>query len=301
MPDPQVRLFSRADRDGLTTLVNTHVAAVVPGWALPTSALLAQLERDPGQPLTDPWVRERCTLVAVERDQVVAATHLRSYRDDTSVGPPYRGVGEVAWLVCRPQHLPAGERLAAAAVHRLDTWAVRRQYADGDLPTPATYGVPDAWPHVQALLRGAGFTDDDARTEVHLAGTLDAVPPPGPAPVPGLVVERTVGVHAARFSAVLDGRVVGFVEAVDDHTRGGTVSRLAGWADLAELHVREDLRGRGIGTWLLAHLVDWLRLGGTRRFLVALGEDDLALEHWLARFGWRRIGRTRRGWERPVT
>lgn len=134
MSDPFVRPFARADRDGLTTLVNTHIAAVVPGWAVPVSALLGQLERDPGQPLTDPWVRERCTLVAVERDQVVAAVHLRRYRDDARVGSAYRSVGEIAWLVCRPQHVPAGERLTAAAVRVLDAWGVRRQYADDDLP-----------------------------------------------------------------------------------------------------------------------------------------------------------------------
>ena len=37
---------------------------------------------------------------------------------------------------------------------------------------------------------------------------------------------------------------------------------MAGWADLAELWVREDLRGRGTGTWLLHHLGQWLRPRG---------------------------------------
>ena len=59
----------------------------------------------------------------------------------------------------------------------------------------------------------------------------------------------------------------------------------------------EHVRGRGIGTWLVQHLVEWLRLGGTTRFLVALAGEDVALEPWFARFGWRRIGRIRRGWE----
>ena len=295
---PEVRVFSRSDRDQLTALVNLHITAVVPGWAVSTSVLLSQLERDPGQYVTDPWVRDRCTLVAVERDRLVAAAHLRRYRDDATVGPDYRGVGEIAWLVCRPDDGAAGTALTATCVHRLDAWGVRRQYADGDLPTGATYGVPEAWPHVRRLLRDAGFDDAGARTEVHLAGPLDGVRPPGEAPLPGLGVVRTVGVHAARLSAVLDGVVVGFVEAVDDHTRGGALSRLAGWADLAELHVREDRRRAGIGTFLIEHLVQWLRLGGTQRFLVALGEDEQALEPFFARFGWLPIGRTRRGWER---
>ena len=298
---PQVRPFSRADRDQLTALVNAHIATVVPGWAVSTAALLAHLDRDPGQYVTDPWVEERCTLVAVERDQVVAAAHLRRYGADERVGGDYRDAGEIAWLVCWPHWSIAGGRLAAACVARLDAWGVRRQYADGDLPTTATYGIPDAWPHVRDLLASAGFRDESARTEVHVAGPLDGVPAPGPPPMARLTVQRSVGRHAARFSAALDGEVVGFVEAVDDHTRGGSLLRLAGWADLAELHVREDLQRRGIGTWLIEHLVAWLRLGGTRSFLVALGEDDLGLVPYFARFGWHEINRTRRGWERTAS
>ena len=113
-------------------------------------------------------------------------------------------------------------------------------------------------------------------------------------------MRRVVGTFGARFEAVLDGEVVGFVEAQDDHTRGGSLSRLDGWADLAELHVADHARGQGIGTWLVAHLSAWLRLGGTSRFLVALAGEDIALEPWFERFGWRRIGRVRRGWERAL-
>src|SRR3712207_9018177 len=44
--------------------------------------------------------------------------------------------------------------------------------------------------------------------------------------------------------------------------------------------VAERLRGQGIGSWLVQHLVAWLRLGGTNRFLVSLGGEDVALESW---------------------
>ena len=180
-PCPEVRPSARSDRDQLTALVDRHLAAVVPGWAVSTAALLAVLERDPGQYVTEPWVRDRCTLVAVVRDRLVAAAHLRRYCDDPSVGPAHRGVGEIAWLVAAPEHpAAAAAALTAACVARLETWRVRRQYADGDLPTGATCGVPDTWPHVGQLLRAAGFDDRDARTEVHLAGGLGASAPPGP-------------------------------------------------------------------------------------------------------------------------
>ncbi len=299
MPDPVVRPFRRTDREQLTGLVNAHIAAVVPGWAVPTAVLLAQIERDPGQYVTDPWVDERATLVAEVSGRLVAAAHLRRYREDVDVAPDWRGAGEIAWLVCWPAHSAAGDVLTAACVRAMRTWGVRRRFADGDLPTPATYGIPDAWPHVDDLLTHAGFDAGAAREEVQLAGGLDEVPEPGLPPLPGpLAVRRVVGTFGARFEAVLDGVVVGFVEAQDDHTRGGSLSRLDGWADLAELHVAEHVRGRGIGTWLVHHLAAWLRLGGTSRFLIALGGDDVALEGWFARFGWRRIGRCRRGWER---
>lgn len=301
MPEPVVRPFRRTDREQLTALVNAHISTVVPGWAVSTAALLAQVERDPAQYVTDPWVRERCTLVADVGDRVVAAAHLRRYRADGDVGGDWRGAGEIAWLVCWPAHELAGARLVAACVRVLEAWGVRRQYADGDLPTPATYGVPDSWPHVAALLTGAGFDGSSARVEVALAGTLDAVAAPGPAPVAGMTLRRAVGSFGARFHAVLDGVVVGFAEAQDDHTRGGSLARLDGWADLAELHVEPRYRGRGVGTWLVRHLVDWLRLGGTRRFLVALGEDESGLVPWFARFGWQPIGSSRRGWERQAT
>lgn len=300
MPDPVVRPFRRADRDQLTALVNAHVSTVVPGWAVSTAVVLAQIERDPAQYVTDPWVDDRATLVAEVAGRLVAAAHLRRYRIDADVADDWRGAGEIAWLLCWPAHEAAGSALAAACVAALSAWGVRRSYADGDLPTPATYGIPDAWPHVASVLTGAGFAARTAREEIQLAGPLGDVPDPGPVPVPGMSVRRVVGTFGARFEAVLQGEVVAFVEAQDDHTRGGSLSRLDGWADLAELHVRESQRGRGIGTWLVQHLVAWLRLGGTSRFLVALGEEELELEAWFARFGWRRVGRSLRGWERSA-
>ncbi|HET6394927.1 MAG TPA: GNAT family N-acetyltransferase [Blastococcus sp.] len=300
MPQPVVRPFRRSDREQLTALVNAHVCTVVPGWAVSSAALLAQIERDPGEYVTDPWVAERRTLVVEVSSRLVAAAHLRRYRDDGDVGPDWRAAAEIAWLVCWPAAEEAGVVLAGTCVRALEAWGARRQFADGELPTSATYGIPDSWPHVARILTAAGFAPEPGRREVALAGDLDAVPPPGPAPVPGLSVRRSVGTFAARMEAVADGVVVGFAEAQDDHTRGGSLSRLDGWADLAELHVAEDRRGRGVGTWLIRNLVAWLRLGGTTRFLVAVGEDELALVDWFARFGWHPIGESRRGWERPT-
>jgi hypothetical protein len=67
----EIRPFTRSDRDQLAELVNVHIAAVLPGSALPVSALLAQFEREPAQYVVDPWVIDRVTLVAIERDRVL--------------------------------------------------------------------------------------------------------------------------------------------------------------------------------------------------------------------------------------
>lgn len=298
----EVRSFNRTDREQLTELVNAHIAVVVPGWAVPVAALLGQLEREPSEYVVDPWVTERTTLVAVVQDRVVAGAHLKRYAADPRASAAHADSAEITWLVCWPQNIEAGHALAGACVRRLEAWGGANQWADGALPTPATYGVADAWPHVRAILERAGFRDAGAQTEVHLAGPLDGVAPPGPAPIEGLLLQRCLGNMTTRFAAGLEGEVVGFVHVRDDLTRGGSMSRLAGWADMWELYVEPGHRRRGIGTWLVQHAVDWLRLGRIERILVALDGEDMegGVDRFLSRFGWQEIGRTRRGWTRQV-
>ena len=50
----------RPIREQLTKLVNAHAAAVVP---VSVHTVLSQLEREPGEFIVDPWVRQRATLV----------------------------------------------------------------------------------------------------------------------------------------------------------------------------------------------------------------------------------------------
>jgi GNAT superfamily N-acetyltransferase len=296
----EIRPFTRADRDQLTELVDAHIAAVVPGWAVSTATLLAQLERDPSQYVIDPWVVERQTLVAVCRDRIAGAAHLKRYGTDERVMPDYHNAAEISWLVCWPHKIEAGHDLGRACTARLDGWGVRRQYADGDLPTPATYGVPDAWPHVADILRRAGFSDAHGRTSYLFAGTLDRVPGPGPAPVDGLTVRREVGNLTTRFAAVLGDDVVGYIHVRDDLTRGGTLSRLVRWAEVWEWFVDPAYRRRGIGTWLGQHAVDWLRLGGAERVLVPADDELLAqgVRALIENFGCHQIGTSQRAWKR---
>ncbi len=73
MSTAEIRAFRRGDRDQLTALVNAHAQAVVPGVSVPVNAVLSQIEREPGEFIVDPWVRERTTLVAEQRGRITAA------------------------------------------------------------------------------------------------------------------------------------------------------------------------------------------------------------------------------------
>src|SRR5919201_2319744 len=95
MSSIEVRPFHRSHREQLTYLVNAHAAAVVPGVSVSVNTVMSQLEREPGEFIVDPWVSERVTLVAEQRDRVVAAAHLLRYSDDSDTGDKYRGAGEI--------------------------------------------------------------------------------------------------------------------------------------------------------------------------------------------------------------
>jgi GNAT superfamily N-acetyltransferase len=300
VPPIEIRPFRRSDRDQLTDLVNAHVEAVLPGVSVSPNAVLSQLEREPDEIVVDPWVTTRHTLVAIQRDRLVAAVHLRTFADEERVAPDHRGAGEFLWLLCWPgsTYQEAADALAASAIAALERARVRRIHGDGSLPAPATYGIPDVWPHVAAALERAGFSPGP-RIEAILVADVADLPRPGDPPVPGLELRTALGARGTRLTAVLDGQVVGIHEVQSDLTAGGTRSRLAGWAEVWELAVDAAHRRRGIGTWLVAHAADRLRLARADRLLtyVIPDEDDGELP-FLQAMGFRELTRTRRGWLR---
>ncbi|HEY0814148.1 MAG TPA: GNAT family N-acetyltransferase [Pseudonocardia sp.] len=304
MPAIEIRPFRRSDRDQLTDLVNAHVEAVLPGVTVSPNAVLGQLEREPGEYVVDPWVSVRHTIVAVHRERIAGAAHLLRYADDERVNPTMRGIGEIRWLLFWPGQNPAkaaemadvADALTAAAVAHLR--GSTRIGADFGLPAPAVYGVSDRWPHVAAALGRAGFVAGD-RVEAVLAAAIDDLPHGGPAPVPDVEMRVALGGHATRFSAVLDGRVIGMYEADTDLTQGGTRSRLVGWADGWELWTAPEHRRRGIATWLLGHAADRMRFAGVRRVLdyaVAAPDPPDGTLAFLRDVGFHELTRTTRGW-----
>jgi GNAT superfamily N-acetyltransferase len=300
VPPIEIRPFRRSDRDQLTDLVNAHIEAVLPGVSVSPNAVLSQLEREPDEIVVDPWVVTRHTLVAIQRDRLVAAAHLRTFADEERVAPDHRGAGEFLWLLSWPDSADAADALAAAGVAALERAGAGRIHGDGSLPAPATYGVPDVWPHVARALERAGFAPGE-RVEAVLVADVADLPHPGDPPTPGLELRISLGGRGTRFSAVLDGAVVGIHEVQADLTAGGTRSRLAGWADVWELHVDTAHRRRGIGTWLVGHAADRLRLARADRLLAyAVPDEDDGELPFLTAMGFRELTRTRRGWVREA-
>ena len=303
MSEVQVRPFRRPDREQLTALVNAHVQAVVPGVSVSVNTVMSQLERDPGEFIVDPWVAERGTLVAEQRGRVVAAAHLLRYGAGAEVGETIRGAGEVNWLLYWPEasywpdSTAAADALMAACLDRLRRWQVTRWSADGALPAPGVYGLPEQWPHIRALYERAGFVHD-GHTEIVLLARVDELPRPSEPPVAGLEVRRTVGINGTRLSGSLGEQLVGYIEVDTNLAEGGRLAHLGGWADVGNLHVDEAYRRRGVATWLVGQAADWLRLARVERLLEYAWPEERDLLGLLGGLGFRELTRTARGWVR---
>jgi GNAT superfamily N-acetyltransferase len=300
MPALEVRPFRRADRDQLTDLVNMHVAAVVPGVSVSVNTVLSDLERQPGEFITDPWVAERTTLVAEQCEYVVAAAHLLRYRADAEVGEAYRDAAEINWFVHRPTASlwpdadRAADLLMRACLAQLARWNVRVRYADGALPAPLVHGLPRNWPHIRAVYERAGFQHVGDTEVILIARVADL---PAHEPRPGVTAERTLGECGTRFTAHADGRALGFVEVDTALARPERHARAAGLADVGNLHVDPAHYGTSLEHWLLAQAADWLRLCGVDRLVAYETADDSTMLDLLAGAGFRELTRTDRGWE----
>jgi len=302
MPAALIREFQRRDRDQLTALANAHLAAILPGLSISVNALLSQLEREPSEYVVDPWVIQRVTLVAEDRGNVLAGAHLVHYGSDDHVGSDYQGAAEIRWLLCWPgaEGIAAGERLLGAGLAQFRRWQARREFANGALPAPGAYGVPDVWPHVSRLLADAGF--DDGRREDVLAVGVDDLPRAVPPPGPGMRIARSVGAVGTRFTAYQDDRALGYLDVdtlLGEQGRFGAGQRLA---DIGNLWVDPGDRRRGVARWLLATAAEWLDLAGVRLLLTYLDPTtDEAERAFVTVAGFRPMVSTTRGLQRRVS
>ena len=279
-------------------LVNSHLGAVVPGWALPFEYIAFCLKRNPAEYVTDPWVSERKALVALKDGRVCGAAHLLRYGDDT----PNIGSGEIDWFVFWPKETATGAALLSAAEEQLAAWECRESWCSGNLPAPFMSGLPDSWPHVTDLISEAGYAPEDDRDEAVFGGTLDSVSPPGKAPLSGMRIKRTAGEIGIRFTAWLDATAVCTCECMTDLDQGGRLPAFSRWAELSELGTDEDWRNRGIGAWVVRHAVQWLVLAGKTRcaLCVAVDDEKNGAGRFYRRFGWSPFVRMKRGWTRNL-
>jgi GNAT superfamily N-acetyltransferase len=289
----EIRPFEPRDLAQLTALVNAHVATATPGWTLSSGWIAARLERNPDEYVVDPWVRERTTLVAVERERVVGACHVVRYAGDERVSDWCRDAGEVDWLFVYPAAYAAGAELLGAALRQLDDWKVTRRYACSGGLGPEVNGVADCWPHVERLLRDAGF--EGGREEVLYVGRLAELGAAGEPPLPGLHMVRETFDGGVAFVAVRGSERV--AELHVGLTDPSELPARAGWADGWGVRVEVPLRRRGVATWLVREAAAWLRLGGRDRLVWPLVPEEDAGEEAL----WRALGlveltRIRRGW-----
>ncbi len=193
--------------------------------------------------------------------------------------------------------LEAADVLLAACVSQLDRWGARMQYADGALPFPGVYGLPEQSPHVRAAFERGGFHRGDRVETVYLADVAD-LPEVGEPPLDGLRLSRSVGINGTRLSACRGDDVAGDIE-VEILAESERIGHRGRFADIGNLDVVEGERRRGVGTWLVAQAGEWLRFGRVDRVLAYTGLED---EEWCASFleavGFRQLTRTDRGWNR---
>lgn len=294
MSSIQIRRFIRNDRDQTTALVNAHIAAVMPNISISVQELLSQLENEPREYIVDPWVDERITLVAEQKNRIVAAAHLLRYRDDEVVSDSYRDAGEIRWLVFWPNEQEAGEALAKTAVAQLKRWNVKQGYADGALPVPGVYGIPEQWPHIREVYQRVGFKNP-GRIETIWVARVDTAAPATQAPLTGLTVQRSLGKIGTKFAAMLNGTEIGYVEVDTNLGSSSRMPRQTGWADIANLYVDEAYRRQSIGTWLMKQAFEWLQLGGVDRVIFYTTPDETDQIALLSKLGFQVASNTMRG------
>lgn len=295
-----IRQFQEDDLEQLQSIMNVHLGAMIPGWALPLEYIASRLVCNPDEYVTDPWVKTRRTLVAIEKDRLVGAVHLLTYREDT----PSAGLGDICWFLCWPGAQDAGRLLLEAACSDLLADGANEIGLGQSFPVPTAAGVADCWSHLQSVLRASGFAfiPQDGSVEIIYGGPIPEKPVVslGP-PISGLQLARRTGRSGPVFAAVFESRTVASVEFALDLSKGGRLPAFAGWAELAAVETQAAWRNRGVGSRLLAHAVEWLRFGGYSRLVMCVEEEaeGLGAGRFYQRFGWQPLARLERGWHFP--
>ena len=286
----QIAPLDRSHLPQVMRLVNSHLSTVIPGWSLTPDYFWEHLKRNPREAIVDPWVIERKSIVGIVKDRVCAAAHLLRYGDDTR----WKGVGDIAWILFWLGEREAGEAVLTECRRQMDAWQVMDEKIWGNgLSVPICLGVPEVWPHIIGLMEQFGYSANEEVDESVYGGTLNGISAPGKPPVRGATIHRDVGRFGTRFVARLDGRNVGQCECISDLTEGGLLPALTGWAELSEVETSESMRNQGVGSWVVRHAVEWLRLAKCDRVVLSVAREDeeAGAGRFYKRFGWMSLVR----------
>ena len=291
----QIAPLDRSHLPQVLALVNSHLSTVIPGWSLTADYFWERLKSEPQEYITDPWVAERKSIVGIVKDRVCAAAHLRRYGDDTR----WKGVGDIDWIVFWPGEREASEAVMTECRRQMNAWQVMDEQISGPLPVPACVGIPDVWPHISGLVEQFGYSANEDIDESVYGGTLNEISALGEPPVKGVTIQRDAGEFGTRFVARLDGRDIAHCECIADLTQGGQLPALAGWAELSELATSETMRNQGVGSWVVRHAVEWLRMARCDRIVLSVARDDekAGAGRFYKRFGWMPLVRQKH-WRR---
>jgi hypothetical protein len=238
-------------------------------------------------------VVERSCLVAVDdQGALLAAALLHRFGTGDEVGVDFRGAGDIRWLLSAPDSgKQAARDLMRECLDTFDDWGVAARHADGGLPAPACYGVPDVWPHIRDLYLKTGFQAQREETVV-VARCADLTRPlPG-----GWRVQRSVGVLGTRFDLTDGQGVLGSIEVCQidaemARNQGGTR-----WADVGNFEIGTTTPTE-VAAALYSTAATWLLLGGVEMLLDYHSEEDPDehLEMFLGN-GFEILVRNLRGW-----
>lgn len=287
-----IRRFHRSDRAALTRIVNSHVAALLPGAQLSTQRILAQLEDEPDETVTNSWVDARSCLVAERSGTVVSLALVVHYSDVPETSKALRGLTSLRWVVGDVDDPEALDAVIAAATQWALAHRSREIFYEGAMPVPGCHGTPETWPHVANALDRSGF---DAGFDS--LDTWGKVPALASEPV---TLARSVGVCGTRFSSLDDEGVVGFLEVEATDADRGAFPGSGRVFDIGNFSVRsgapESERDR-----LLQAGEDWCARAGASWLIAYVDAQDAADAEWMASHGFTRLGSCRRGRRRTVS
>lgn len=285
MPTSTIRRFQRSDRGDLARLVNAHVAVLLPGAQLSTQRILAQVEDEPEEVISNPWVDSRVCLVGLEGPRLVGAALLVHYSSDESTSPSLRGIGSLRWLIGDIGAEGALDDLLDASSRWARTQGSTELLHEGVLPVPGCFGAPEQWPHVTSALDRAQFTPGMDRLMTltkspDSSGDLSDV-------------QRSVGLCGTRFSLEDRRGTAGFIEI---ETADADRSAFPGGGrcmEIGNLWARPGSEP-AVPQRLLAAAERWCTLSGASLLVGYASSDDEDMQ-WMTANGFEVLGGCVRG------